>query len=137
MERTKVTWHAMIARCYDVFHKDYSNYGARGIKVCDRWRIYEHFLVDMGERPEGKTIDRWPDKTGNYTPTNCRWATSEEQNNNQVRGVTPRWDSVSQIVGVSWYSPRKTWMVRLGRKFVGYYDNLLDAAAARKSAELK
>lgn len=68
----------MIQRC-DSSHK---NYGGRGITVCERWRSFENFLVDMGERPDGKTVDR-KDVNGNYEPGNCRWATKAEQNQNR------------------------------------------------------
>jgi hypothetical protein len=54
-----------------------------GIKVCDRWNSFENFLADMGNRPHGKTIDRYPNKFGNYEKSNCRWATSKEQGRNR------------------------------------------------------
>ena len=68
----------MWTRCNNPNHVAYARYGGRGIKVCARWRQFEHFLADMGERPEGTTLDRInPD--GNYEPRNVRWATSKEQ----------------------------------------------------------
>lgn len=81
--RTFNSWRAMIGRCLNPNAFKYSAYGARGVKVCDRWREFSNFLADMGERPEGKTIDRWPDPAGNYEPINCRWATPKEQRLNQ------------------------------------------------------
>lgn len=79
------TWRAMRDRCHLPKSTQYRWYGARGIVVCERWRnSYEAFLADMGERPEGRTIDRInPD--GNYEPANCRWATRLEQSRNQRR----------------------------------------------------
>jgi len=76
---TYSSWAAMMARCFNPENKHYADYGGRGITVCDRWRSFENFLADMGERPPGKTLDRFPDGDGNYEPGNCRWATPSEQ----------------------------------------------------------
>lgn len=76
------SWKAMLRRCENPDHDSYKHYGGAGITVCDRWKKYENFLQDMGEREKGVSIDRInPD--GNYTPENCRWATPEEQSNNR------------------------------------------------------
>jgi len=78
------SWQAMKLRCYYPSQPGFKNYGARGIAVCDRWRnSFENFLADMGERPEGKTLDRYPNNDGNYEPGNCRWATLSEQQRNR------------------------------------------------------
>lgn len=73
------TWASMIQRCTNPKRDSFPIYGGRGIRVCDRWRTFAHFLFDMGERPSPKhTLDRInPD--GHYEPGNCRWATPKEQ----------------------------------------------------------
>lgn len=81
------SWSNMIQRCTNSNNKCYEDYGGRGIRVCDRWLKFENFLADMGAKPEGMTLDRYPDNDGNYEPGNCRWATREQQTNNQRSNI--------------------------------------------------
>lgn len=74
-------WSDMKNRCQNKENTAWEWYGGRGIAVCARWQVFEHFLEDMGERPAGLTLDRI-DTNGNYDPRNCRWVTMKEQARN-------------------------------------------------------
>lgn len=92
---TRRSWDSMIARCYNPGNDNYARYGGRGIKVCDRWRhSFESFLADMGEKPIGKTLDRI-ENDGDYTPSNCRWATPFEQGQNKRNNRRCEWQGLS------------------------------------------
>jgi len=83
--KTYMIWANMINRCTNPAQKSYPKYGGRGISVCQRWReSFENFLEDMGEKPEGLSIDRI-DNNGNYEKDNCRWTTKREQLRNYSR----------------------------------------------------
>lgn len=78
------SWKEMRQRCNNPNSTQYKWYGARGIKVCERWESFDAFLEDMGERPSGMTIDRI-DNDKDYEPNNCRWLTHVEQVRKQSR----------------------------------------------------
>jgi hypothetical protein len=102
-------WKNMLTRCLYKCHKDYHRYGGRGITVCERWRTsFANFLADMGLKPSPKhSIDRI-DGSGNYEPSNCRWATQSEQMSNTsrnvnitFRGMTRNLSQWCELLGVS------------------------------------
>jgi len=101
-------WCGMKARCDCQTATGYSNYGARGITVCERWRDFASFVSDIGPRPSmGHTLNR-VDNDGHYEPGNCNWATKQEQNYNKrtntfvtVNGVTRTVSEWSRVVGLA------------------------------------
>jgi len=76
--RAYVSWAGMMTRCTNPNSEPWPIYGGRGIKVCEKWRTFEGFLSDMGEKPAGYSIDRI-DPNGNYEPGNCRWIPRNDQ----------------------------------------------------------
>lgn len=102
------SWECMKARCLKVNAIDYKYYGGRGIKICDRWRCsFQNFLDDMGDRPDGLTLDRI-DNEGDYTPENCRWVSMKEQVRNRkvsriitYNGITQCLSDWSDQTGIS------------------------------------
>lgn len=83
-------WGGMKTRCSNPSTQSYPFYGGRGIKVCDRWKQFANFLADMGRAPDGSSLDRL-NVNADYEPSNCRWATAEEQARNR------RTDALIQI----------------------------------------
>ena len=103
-----IVWLAMRNRCSNPKAPHFDRYGGRGIRVCDRWQnSFAAFLEDMGPRPAGASIDRFPDNDGSYEKTNCRWATSAEQMRNTSKtrlltngAVTAPMVDMAAIVGI-------------------------------------
>lgn len=93
-------WAGIKQRCLNPCVKAWPNYGGRGISVCERWLRFENFLVDMGERPPGMSIDRI-DNNGNYEPENCRWATPFQQCRNTRKNRMVDLDGESMPVVVA------------------------------------
>ncbi len=92
-------WLSLRSRCQNSSDKSYKHYGGRGISVCARWNAgdgiktaFECFIEDVGFRPTSKhSLDRWPNKNGNYEPSNVRWATWTEQQNNKTNNHIVTW----------------------------------------------
>lgn len=92
-------WRWMNERCRNPNNRAFKNYGGRGIKVCDEWRMsFQSFFDFLGSRPTPKhSIDRYPDNDGNYEPGNVRWATASQQRNNQRPPSTWRGRPVKRL----------------------------------------
>jgi hypothetical protein len=91
----------MIGRCTNPKNARYADYGARGIKICDRWlNNFENFLADMGEPPAGLTIDRL-ENDGNYEPGNCAWRTPAEQARNRRNSIKLTFDGEALLL-IKW-----------------------------------
>lgn len=123
------SWKNMRSRCNSKSHPRYDDWGGRGIKVCQRWDSFKFFVEDMGPRPEGYTLERI-DNHGDYTPTNCKWASKVEQNLNQ----RVRKDSISGIKGIK-KTPVGHYAVRVSngnktQKSLGTYATAEDAIEA-------
>ena len=92
MKGTKIysVWCAMKNRCYNQNFSQYDDYGGRGIKVCQRWHVFQNFYDDVSKLPhfgeQRYSLDRI-DNGGDYCPENCRWITMKEQENNRRNTV--------------------------------------------------
>ncbi len=84
--RSYRAWTAMRQRCTDSASPGFKNYGGRGIRICPSWESFLRFRSDMGECPPGLSLDR-VDNNGDYKPSNCRWATRKQQNENRRNNV--------------------------------------------------
>lgn len=128
------TYCGMKKRCYSETDKDYSRYGGRGIKFCDRWVGVEgffNFIEDMGDRPDNYTIDRI-DYNGNYEPSNCRWTDIHTQ---AINKRSCKNKGVGFIKKTSKFRSRIT--VNGKSIEIGSFNNIEEATKARKEAETK
>ena len=99
-------WQNIKGRCHRPEHKFYQYYGARGIEVSQEWReSFEQFIFDMGERPDGMTLERIDNNRG-YSKENCRWATRKEQSNNTRANRRIEHDGMSLTI--------TEWAIKLG-----------------------
>jgi hypothetical protein len=80
--RTFVAWQSMLWRCNNKARRDYKNYGGRGIRVCDRWQLFQNFLDDLGLRPDSHSLGRI-NNDGNYEPGNVQWESAKQQGRNR------------------------------------------------------
>jgi hypothetical protein len=129
---TYTSWADMIQRCTNPKRSSYQRYGARGITVCDRWlNSFESFLSDMGERPDGTTIDRI-NNSGNYEPDNCRWATPREQsyNSSNTKLTDEQVDAVRSRVA---NGERQTDVARDMGVTVGHINNIVHCRVRRSA----
>lgn len=132
------SWCGMRSRCLNVKDKRYSEYGGRGIKICDRWiNSFENFLEDMKEKPcPHYSIDRI-DTNGDYCVENCRWVDDETQSRNRRAGK----NNTSGQRGVHWEKNSSSWISRItvnnNRITLGQFKLKDDAIKCRKEAELK
>lgn len=124
------TWSNMKQRCYNPKNTNYYKYGAKGITICDEWlNDFWAFVEDMGDRPEGYTLDRI-NTYGNYCKSNCRWASIGTQNLN----LRVRKTSKSGVPGVTWYARYNAWEVKHKNKYIGRFKDIGDAISAKNKA---
>lgn len=129
-------WESMIQRCNNPKDTAYHNYGKRGIQVCKEWLSFINFFKDMGERPEGLTIERCDNSLG-YFKENCKWETRFKQSQNQRM----RNDNTTGIRGVVWHKQCQKYQARImieGKNYnIGIFETREQAAVARRNAELQ
>lgn len=130
------SWGHMMQRCTNTESPDYPDYGARGIIIEDGWQDFNKFFTDMGECPEGLSLDRI-DVHGNYSFDNCRWATDFEQAVNRRKKSV----NTSGRTGVHWHKQHQKWYVSLRHRGEKYYGGLHtsfeSAVKARERLELE
>ena len=125
-------WTKIKGRTLCTTDKQYNDYGGRGITLCEEWKDFNTFLSDMGEKPDGKSIDRIDNDKG-YYKENCKWSTPREQAENR-RSNNP-------VIGVSWREDKKRWRAYTSKSgnpviSLGHFKDFFEAVCSRKSWEL-
>jgi len=139
-------WRSMKKRCLVPTTASYPHYGGRGIEICQRWMSFENFYADMGDPPDGLSLDRI-DVNGDYEPSNCRWATEVEQQRNRTINIPITYQGETKCLGewcelfgldyqLTWqrifdlqWSPERAFTVRSPRA----YNALIEWRGAAKS----
>lgn len=129
-------------RCHNPSSQSYKRYGGAGVTVCSRWHNFENFLSDMGERPAGTTLDRFPASSKQYSKEMCRWANYSQQAINRKK----RSRTTSKYIGVSFKMQNRKWVCQIAipqgggkmkQKHLGYFEEETAAAQAYDLAASK
>lgn len=133
-----MAWSHLKDRCNNANSPDFSHYGGRGIKVCDKWlNSFKSFFEDIGERPSSAYSLERIDVNGDYEPRNCKWATREEQSVNR-RAFK---NNTSGTTGVCLNKRKTGWVAYINHKkqriHLGSFKRLDEAIKARKRAEVQ
>ena len=127
-DRTYGIWQAFRDRCRNKHRKDYKYYGGKGVTYDPSWDSFENFLADMGEAPEGLTLDRIDSEKG-YSKDNCRWATRQQQTYNSSR---IRWVEIDGVI-----KSVSDWIRFSGIDKTTYYRNLKKGMSEKDALKLK
>ena len=124
MSLTYCSWASMMTRCTNANSTKYSDYGGRGIQVCEQWHLFENFLADMGDRPSKQhSIDRFPDTNGHYEKDNCRWATPHEQARNRRNTIMVTFDGMTCSLHEMCERKNLPFLTMRSRKRLGWDDD--------------
>lgn len=131
---THNAWRNMLQRCMNKRHPSYKNYGGRGISISKKWFKFKNFFSDMGEKPDGLTLERNNNALG-YYKENCTWATRRSQ----ARNRRTREDNKTGANGVYWYKQLRKYRALITVNYktyhIGCFETLNQAIIARKQAE--
>ena len=131
------TWQSMLNRCTNANDPSFKDYGGRGISVCEAWNDFQQFYADMGDKPEGHSIERI-DVNADYSPQNCVWATAKEQANNTRSNVNIEHNGVTKTIA-QWADDFSVpyWKLhqRLHRDGLSFVDAIINNDRRYKGAE--